>query len=103
MKAALRESPDVILMGEIRDLDSMEYALKFANTGHLALSTLHANNCISTMERVMGFFPGRRVQAQATGIPEPGAIVCQEIGASFKVVKIAIGWKYSSTLDTSRI
>ena len=56
MKAALRESPDVILMGEIRDQDTMEFALKFANTGHLALSTLHANNAITTMERIFGFY-----------------------------------------------
>jgi len=91
MKAALRESPDVILMGEIRDLDSMEYALKFANTGHLALSTLHANNCISTMERVMGFFPREARDAQAKRISQNlRAIVCQRLAPALNGGKVAV-------------
>ena len=80
MKAALRESPDVILMGEIRDLETMEFALKFANTGHLALSTLHANNAITTMERILGFFPKDGIEQQAKRIAQNlRAIVCQRL------------------------
>jgi len=91
MKAAMRESPDVILMGEIRDLDSMEYALKFANTGHLALSTLHANNAISTMERVMGFFPRDARDAQAKRISQNlRAIVCQRLAPALDGGKVAV-------------
>ena len=104
MKAALRESPDVILMGEIRDLDSMEYALKFANTGHLALSTLHANNCISTMERVMGFFPREAREAQAKRVSQNlRAIVCQRLapalgGGKIAVVEVLINTGYISDM-----
>jgi len=91
MKAALRESPDVILMGEIRDLDSMEYALKFANTGHLALSTLHATNSISTMERVMGFFPRDARDAQAKRISQNlRAIICQRLAPALDGGKVAV-------------
>ena len=49
MRAAMREAPDVILMGEIRDQISMEYALRFANTGHLCLSTIHSNTAITLL------------------------------------------------------
>ncbi len=57
LKASLREAPDVILIGEIRDRTTMEAALELANTGHLALSTLHANNANQAMERVINMFP----------------------------------------------
>lgn len=57
IRSAMRSAPDVILIGEIRDHESMEYALKFANTGHLCLSTLHANNAVSALERMITFFP----------------------------------------------
>ncbi len=61
--AAMREAPDVILLGEIRNQETMDYALKFANTGHLALSTLHANDAVSAMDRIIGFYP-KEVQEQ---------------------------------------
>lgn len=54
---ALREAPDVILIGEIRDQASMEHALHYAETGHLTLSTLHANNANQALDRVINFFP----------------------------------------------
>lgn len=54
---ALRQSPDVILIGEVRDRETMEYALSFAETGHLVLATLHANNANQALDRVMNFFP----------------------------------------------
>ncbi len=57
LKASLREAPDVILIGEIRDRETMEAALELANTGHLCLSTLHANNANQAMERVINMFP----------------------------------------------
>jgi twitching motility protein PilU len=60
LKNALRQAPDVILIGEIRDSESMEAAITFAETGHLCLSTLHSNNANQAMERIMNFFPPER-------------------------------------------
>ena len=57
LKSSLREAPDVILIGEIRDRETMEAAMELANTGHLAISTLHANNANQAMERVINMFP----------------------------------------------
>lgn len=57
LKSSLREAPDVILIGEIRDRQTMEAAMELANTGHLAVSTLHANNANQAMERVINMFP----------------------------------------------
>jgi twitching motility protein PilU len=57
LKNALREAPDVIVVGEIRDRETMRHAIHFAETGHVCLSTLHANNANQTMERVINFFP----------------------------------------------
>ncbi len=57
LKSSLREAPDVILIGEIRDRETMEAALELCNTGHLALATLHANNSNQAMERVINLFP----------------------------------------------
>jgi twitching motility protein PilU len=54
---ALREAPDVILIGEIRDRETMENAIKYSETGHLCLSTLHANNSNQTLDRIINFFP----------------------------------------------
>ena len=60
LKNALRQAPDVILIGEIRDLETMEAAIAFAETGHLCLATLHSNNANQAMERIMNFFPAER-------------------------------------------
>ena len=57
---ALRQSPDVILMGEIRDRETMDYAIAFAETGHLCLATLHANSANQAIERIINFFPQDR-------------------------------------------
>ena len=57
LKASLREAPDVILIGEIRDRETMEASLELCNTGHLALATLHANNANQALERVINMFP----------------------------------------------
>jgi len=57
LRSAMRAAPDVILIGEIRDRESMEYAITFAGTGHLCLATLHANNAAETLDRVINMFP----------------------------------------------
>ena len=57
LRASLREAPDVILIGEIRDRETMEAALELCNTGHLCVSTMHANNANQAMERVINLFP----------------------------------------------
>ncbi len=57
LKNTLRQAPDVILIGEIRDRETMEHALEFAETGHLCMATLHANNANQALERIINFFP----------------------------------------------
>ena len=57
LKNAMREAPDVILIGEIRDAATMEAAIAFAETGHICLATLHSNNADQTIERILNFFP----------------------------------------------
>ena len=60
LKNTLRQAPDVILIGEIRDRETMEHALAFADTGHLAISTLHANTANQALDRIINFFPEER-------------------------------------------
>jgi twitching motility protein PilU len=60
LKNTLRQAPDVILIGEIRDTETMEAAVTFAETGHLCLGTLHSNNANQAIERIMNFFPLER-------------------------------------------
>jgi len=60
LKNTLRQAPDVILIGEIRDTETMEAAITFAETGHLCLGTLHSNNANQAIERIMNFFPSER-------------------------------------------
>jgi twitching motility protein PilU len=62
LKNTLRQAPDVILIGEIRDRETMEHAIAFAETGHLCLGTLHANNSNQAMDRIINFFPEERRQ-----------------------------------------
>ena len=57
LKNTLRQAPDVILIGEIRDRETMEHALEFSETGHLCMATLHANNANQALERIINFFP----------------------------------------------
>jgi twitching motility protein PilU len=57
LKNALREAPDVILIGEIRDMATMKHAINYAETGHLCLATLHANNANQALDRILNFFP----------------------------------------------
>ena len=60
LKNTLRQAPDVILMGEIRDRETMEHAVAFAETGHLCLATLHANSANQALDRIINFFPDER-------------------------------------------
>ena len=62
LKNSLRQAPDVILLGEIRDRETMQFCIQFAETGHLALATLHANNANQALDRVINFFPEERRQ-----------------------------------------
>ncbi|HEY6515156.1 MAG TPA: PilT/PilU family type 4a pilus ATPase [Steroidobacteraceae bacterium] len=62
LKNTLRQAPDVILIGEIRDRDTMEYGIQFSETGHLVLATLHANNANQALDRIVNFFPDERRQ-----------------------------------------
>jgi len=60
LKNTLRQAPDVIMIGEVRTKEGMEYAISFAETGHLVLCTLHANNANQAIERILNFFPDER-------------------------------------------
>jgi twitching motility protein PilU len=60
LKNTLRQAPDVIMIGEIRDRETMQYAMAYAETGHLCLSTIHANNANQTLDRILSFFPKER-------------------------------------------
>jgi twitching motility protein PilU len=60
LKNTLRQAPDVILIGEIRDKETMEYAVAFAETGHLCMATLHANSANQALDRIINFFPEER-------------------------------------------
>ena len=62
LKNSLRQAPDVILMGEIRDRETMEHAIVFSETGHLCLATLHANSANQALDRIVNFFPEERRQ-----------------------------------------
>jgi len=60
LKNSMRQAPNVILLGEIRDRETMSYGVQFAETGHLALATLHANNANQALDRIINFFPEER-------------------------------------------
>src|SRR3989442_12343382 len=60
LKNSLRQAPDVILIGEVRDRNTMDYAIAFAETGHLCLATLHANSTNQALDRIINFFPEER-------------------------------------------
>ncbi|MBA3563360.1 MAG: PilT/PilU family type 4a pilus ATPase [Gammaproteobacteria bacterium] len=60
LKNTLRQAPDVIMIGEIRDRETMQYGIQFAETGHLCVATLHANNANQALDRIINFFPEER-------------------------------------------
>jgi twitching motility protein PilT len=80
LKVALREDPDVVLIGEMRDLETVEAALRIAETGHLTLATLHTNSTVSTINRIVDIFPSTQqaqVRAQLSLVLE--GILCQAL------------------------
>ncbi|MCD5990705.1 PilT/PilU family type 4a pilus ATPase [Pseudomonas sp. CDFA 553] len=88
LKNTLRQAPDVILIGEIRDRETMEHALAFADTGHLCLSTLHANNANQALDRIINFFPEERRQQ-----------LLQDLGNNLKAF---VSQRLVKTLDGNR-
>lgn len=89
LKNTLRQAPDVILIGEIRDAETMEHALAFAETGHLAISTLHANNANQALDRIINFFPQER-----------HAQILQDIGLNMQAI---ISQRLIPTIDGKRV
>jgi len=80
LRAALREDPDVVLIGEMRDLETIESALRIAETGHLTFATLHTNSAVSTINRIIDVFPAHQqpqVRAQLSMVLE--GILCQSL------------------------
>ncbi len=83
LKNTLRQAPDVILIGEVRTRESMEHAITFAETGHLCLTTLHANNANQAMDRILHFFPEDRHQQVLLDLSfNLKAVVAQQLIAS---------------------
>ncbi len=89
LKNTLRQAPDVILIGEIRDRETMEHALAFAETGHLAISTLHANNANQAIDRIINFFPEER---------RPQLL--QDLGLNMRAI---ISQRLIPTIDNKRV
>ena len=80
LRFVLRQDPDVVLIGEMRDLETIEAALTISETGHLALATLHTNGCVQTINRVIDAFPSHQqaqIRAQLSFVLE--GIVCQQL------------------------
>jgi twitching motility protein PilU len=104
LKNTLRQAPDVILIGEIRDRETMEHALEFAETGHLAISTLHANNANQALERIVNLFPEERRAQLLMGLAvNLRAFVSQRLvktvdGKRCAAVEILLGTKTISEL-----
>jgi len=83
LRAALREDPDVVLIGEMRDLETIESALRIAETGHLTFGTLHTNSATSTINRIIDVFPAHQqpqIRAQLSLVLE--GIMCQSLVAT---------------------
>jgi twitching motility protein PilU len=89
LKNTLRQAPDVILIGEIRDAETMEHALAFAETGHLAISTLHANNANQALDRIINFFPSAR-----------HAQILQDMGLNMQAI---VSQRLVPTVDDKRV
>ncbi|MFK7860039.1 MAG: PilT/PilU family type 4a pilus ATPase [Granulosicoccus sp.] len=88
LKNTLRQAPDVILIGEIRDRETMEHAVAFAETGHLAISTLHANNANQAIDRIINFFPS-----------ESKAQLLQDLGNNIRAI---VSQRLVPTVDGKR-
>lgn len=91
LRSALREDPDVILVGEMRDLDTIKLAITAAETGHLVLATLHTNNCSETIDRIIDVFPpGQQEQVRVQLANNLAAVLSQQlmkrVGAPGRIV-----------------
>jgi twitching motility protein PilU len=101
LKNTLRQAPDVILIGEVRDTETMEDAVVFAETGHLALGTLHANNANQALERILNFFPiERHLQIYMQLSLNLKAIISQRLIPSIEGKRVAA---IEILLDTPRV
>lgn len=104
LKNAMREAPDVIMIGEIRDRETMQAAIAYAETGHLCLSTLHANNANQTLDRILNFFPeSARDQLLADLSQNLQAVVSQRLlpavgGGRVPAVEVLVTTPYVRTL-----
>jgi twitching motility protein PilT len=78
LRSALREDPDVILIGEIRDQETLTTAIKASQTGHLVLGTLHTNSAVRTIERVLGMYPPQDQETMRRAIAESLLAVCSQ-------------------------
>ena len=90
VRSLLRQDPDVVLLGELRDLDTVEYALKIAETGHLIFATLHTNSAVQTINRVVNMFPADRHDQVKTllSFVLRGVIAQQLIPKSFEAGRV---------------
>jgi len=101
LKHTLRQAPDVILIGEIRDVETMEAAIDYAETGHLCLGTIHANNANQAIERVMNFFPPERhMQIYLQLSLNLRSIISQRLVASVTSARVAA---VEVLVDTPRV
>ncbi|MBV1931111.1 MAG: PilT/PilU family type 4a pilus ATPase [Porticoccaceae bacterium] len=104
LKNAMREAPDVIVIGEIRDAETMHQAIAYAETGHLCLSTLHANNSYQAMERIVNFFPDHNHKQLLSDLAlNVRAIVCQRLltgidGKRVPAVEVMLNTPYIASL-----
>jgi twitching motility protein PilT len=80
LRAALREDPDVVLVGEMRDLETIQMAISAAETGHLVFGTLHTNNAVKTVDRIIDVFPADRQMQVRTMLAESlRGVICQQL------------------------
>lgn len=101
LKSAMRQAPDVILIGEIRDRETMEAAITFADTGHLCLATLHSTNANQTFERIINFFPDSQHQQILLQLSlNLNAIISQRLVKSVDGGRVAA---LEILMDTARI
>jgi twitching motility protein PilT len=78
LRASLRENPDVILIGEIRDQETLDTAIKASQTGHLVFGTLHTNSAVRTVERVLGLYPPQEQEGVRRALAESLLAVCSQ-------------------------
>ncbi|MDL2337754.1 MAG: PilT/PilU family type 4a pilus ATPase [Pseudomonadota bacterium] len=97
LKNTLRQAPDVILMGEIRDRETMEHAVAFAETGHLCMATLHANSANQALDRIINFFPEERraqllmdLSLNLKGLVSQRLLPCQEGKGRIAAVEVML-------------